>query len=631
MSKYSYSIERLDGGRVDTANYLELQPDESPSLSNVVFDSFGAVETVKGYKRFGNAFTDKPIDCLKAYTPLGGESRLLAISNGSLYERRLSQTQFTLVSASLFTQGISCWITIFNNVAFISNGTDESYKYNGTTVSKWGVENPTDAPTASVETYNVGVLSGSYQYAILGVNSYSAMSSYGPISDTVTPNLNTVLLTNIPVYPTIDDVQTKYICRTKADSPGLFYLVAEISNATTSYSDNIADTELTEYAPYQNDRPERFIAHVNHKGMMFGIKKNDSKLYFSDILAPETWFFSDYIDVASEDSAVCTGLVILFDNILITKADTYGNSSLFMLFTPSAESDNWSLQKLDSWVGGNAPKAFVPFDNYVMSLNKNGVYDFHQSQPGIIKPDALSFNIEKTIKQINQTYINRSTAIAYNNKLYISVPYDTSTYNNKVLVYDFVKGRNLKNREYGAWSNIDGMNVNDFVIYNDTLYAGSSTTGVVYELEQSDYLFEDAAINSYFKTFAIQGSKPHENNVKVFRTLWLLVDTTGEFPMTVEGYTDFTETQAFSTQVNLSNSKINTWDETTADSSTWDVMVWDVGTWYSDKNAFIERKLIRLSLGCQGKFIQLKFTTNTPEAHFKMHSITVDYTLKGRR
>jgi hypothetical protein len=100
-------------------------------------------------------------------------------------------------------------------------------------------------PTAvTVATGAAGVLTGNYYYAITYVTSLGE-SRLGTVSSVVAPSSQQVSLSAIPVS-TNADVTSKNIYRTLSGgaSSGPFYLVANISAATTTYSDNIADGSL---------------------------------------------------------------------------------------------------------------------------------------------------------------------------------------------------------------------------------------------------------------------------------------------------------------------------------------------------------------------------------------------------
>ena len=50
-----------------------------------------------------------------------------------------------------------------------------------------------------------------------------------------------------------------------------------------------------------------------------GVSANPSRLYFSNINAPDTWTGADYIDVNADDGDIITGLAVLKDELLVFK------------------------------------------------------------------------------------------------------------------------------------------------------------------------------------------------------------------------------------------------------------------------------------------------------------------------
>ena len=227
---------------------------------------------------------------------------------------------------------------------------------------------------------------------------------------------------------------------------------------------------------------------------------------------------------------------------------------------PDANPDNWSLTKLDTSNSTQASKTMINFSNYIAFLNKYGVYDLDQQAIGSIKSDALSFNIEPDIYALATEYLNKATAITWKNKIWLSVPYGASqSYNNRVYQYDYVRGRNLEQRELGSWSKFTNHNISEFVIHDGNLYGGSSLQdGFIYQLD-TGYNDNSSAINSSFQTMAISGLPEHQSFTKTWRFVYITLECTGEWYMSLAYSNDFKDELGNSTQIYLDpeNSK---WD-----------------------------------------------------------------------
>lgn len=263
----------------------------------------------------------------------------------------------------------------------------------------------------------------------------------------------------------------------------------------------------------------------------------------------------------------------------------------------------------------------------------------------MIRPDAISFNIEAFINQLSLTDINRATAINWNNKLYVSVPYgQTSTSNNMLLIYDYVKGRDDKSRKSGAWSYLSNTNLNDFAVHENNLYAGDSTaTGLVYKLE-TGYNYNDDAIVSMHQTAPLYGRKGEEGYSKVWRTVWVLVDNVGDWDMQLNANVDF--------QYDVNNQVLTDINP----SGAWGTLVWGSGVWGTppvydwtgtEYDRYTDSTLITLELAadttksskwvrynlknCVGKYISFTFLTATADEWFRVRQLKVEYWTHGRQ
>lgn len=547
-------------------------------------------------------------------------------------------------SSGVFSYTQPVFSSIFKDKLFLSDGESASYKYDGSTFTKWGVDAPTSGCIAIVSTID-GNPSGTYKYAVLGVNANGAMGNYGPFSTPITVNGKMITVNNIPIFDAITGVTSVYILRNKNDAPDLMYIIGEVVNGVTTFNDNFSDDDLIDEAPTNNGRPESFISHIVLKGVMFGIKKDSSNLYFSNVEEPETWNTNNFLKINNGDGLYCTGLTILADSLIISKNKEGGAGTIYMLYMPDSDHHiDWNLQKIDSWTGGQAPKAMVPFANNVMMLNRFGIWDMNNPSVGSIKPDPISFNIEPMFSNLEQKALKLSTATSWKNKLYVSVPYGSGTLNNnRILIYDYVKGRSDENRFNGQWSYMPEVYINDFTIHENNLYAGDSISGVVYQMD-TGYNYNLSPIQSSYKSAPIYGSKGDEGYIKVWRKAWFLVENVGDWNLNVYSYTDLRKDT-------ITDNIITTTVSGVWGSNIWGGSVWGTNNVYTTTTSetinsthtdiltlqslpvsgiIADKRWIKLDLtGCVGKYIQFKFATNTANQYFKVNKIKLDYYLKG--
>lgn len=621
MPQYSVAIERFDGGLNTKATPLHGTSDQSPDLQDVIFDDLGAVETRRGYTKFNTApIATNTVDFLHSYVKNDGTKQLLAFCQGSMY--RASGTTFvTIPSAqSVYTAGQRVLGLTFQNKLFMSNGYSTPYKYDGTDFVRWGVAAPA-APVSGITAYSDGVLSGAYQYVVLGLNTFGVKGDYATASTEITVASKQIQVYGIYEWPTSAGVQYKLLCRNSAGASSLYYIVTQLTNAQTSYVDNNPDSYLVDEAPLDNGVPSNFTCMVQHQNRIFAAAANSTNpmfLWYSNVDDPEIFPSDSIIKVGEGDGYPISGLAVLSNAIIISKNDGKGNGSMWLLYMPDANPDNWSLTKLDTDSGAQSAKTMVNFSNYIAFLNKYGVFDLDQQAIGAIKSDALSFNIEPDIYTLATSYLNKATAITWKNKVWLSVPYGaTQSYNNRIYQYDYIRGRGIEQRDLGAWSRFTNHNISEFAIHDGDLYGGSSLQdGYVYKLD-TGYNDDGDAIESSFQTMAIVGQPEHQSFTKTWRFAYITVECSGDWFMNLSYSNDFKEEAGNSTQILLD-----------PENSKWDTAI--VGLTKFGAGYFRKRVSV-VFRGSTSKAIQLKFSTATADQYFKVHKVEVFYNLRGLR
>ena len=108
-------------------------------------------------------------------------------------------------------------------------------------------------------------------------------------------------------------------------------------------------------------------------------------------------------------------------------------------------------QLLTDEVGLTARNSVIQVGNQIIFLSDNGVYglsfvDLYNLRGNEV---PLSESIQKTIDTINQAYVDKASAVYFDNKYYLAVPTGTSTFNNTLLIYNFLNK---------SWESIDNVN-----------------------------------------------------------------------------------------------------------------------------------------------------------------------------
>lgn len=115
----------------------------------------------------------------------------------------------------------------------------------------------------------------------------------------------------------------------------------------------------------------------------------------------------------------------------------------------------------------------------VLFLSTDGVRGLFRTQQDKVQGGAsfpLSFPLKSQFESISWGYVSQASAIFYDNKYFLTLPTNASTYNNEVWVYY---------PAYSAWMVITGWNVASFTTMSvngeEKLFAVDSLNGKVYE------------------------------------------------------------------------------------------------------------------------------------------------------
>lgn len=124
---------------------------------------------------------------------------------------------------------------------YYCNGVDTKF-WDGTTWSNWGIVAPAAAPTFTTASGSLSPLSG-YTYVVCYVNTVTGhVSAASPLSASTGAQTSKKFTVS---YTASTDPQVNqiWIFRTQ-DGGGVFYFLAAVTNATSTYSDNNADSVL---------------------------------------------------------------------------------------------------------------------------------------------------------------------------------------------------------------------------------------------------------------------------------------------------------------------------------------------------------------------------------------------------
>jgi len=635
LNERQIRINTFEGGLNTKVDPSILDLDQSPALQNVVFDDLGSVKTNNGFSKLTtSALASAPIDGMGVFSIDPADPTLFAVCNSSLFGRGaggwdpIAEGTAVFTSTAIWANGnYKVHMHNFQNMLIMGNQQAPVYKYTSGGLRRFGVSATAGPPGAS--SVSDGTLTGTYTYVFTGVNSSLVESDVSDISGDMDLNVisSVVRVSGLATAPLSHGINSWNVYRNTAGASGIYYLVTSVTNGTTSFIDNNSDAALGAASPTDKGSPRKWWFFTNLKGRLFmaGEQGNPSYLWYSETNTPELVPSTNFIPVGDGDGMFISGLNVLENSIIISKSDLNGQTATYILYVGDssgvASTDNWYLTKSDSPEGSESHACMTKFSNVLTLFNRSGIFAFTgrgvaltpaDTSEGRLAVDTISFNIEGDINALDWLFVTvdengyqigqQASAVLWKNKVWFTVNSGTSspTANDTIYIFDFNRA-SKGNRLTGGWTKFTGHNINDFVIWKNNLYGGSSlSNGFVYKLDSgTDY--DGSAINSIYTTAPIYGKKGEEESEKVFRFLRVSFAQSGAWDVTVEYAVDFG-----------SFANVTGGDITLTSGSGIDIF-----------------KII-LPVGAKGKLIQFRFSTNTADEYFNLKNMEVMYKPIGR-
>lgn len=622
----SHGRQHIDGGLNSKYERTRINDNESPDCINVVF-SDGTVGTSQGLDKLNTTAVGSFVcDGLYTRRAADGAETMVAFFGGTAWT--LGTTTFVTISSgqSVFTAGVRVGATLYENHLFMGNGYVTPYKYNGTDFTRHGVPQATGA--VSVVSGAAGALTGDYRYKVTYVNSQAVEGDVGTSTVTIAAAAARLDLSGIPIAPQSHGVAARKIYRTAAGGT-TFKLVATLNdNTTTTLQDNTADSSLGATAPTDQGEPPKYSIVCYHQNRLFCNQiGSENLLWWSELGEPYTFKVTNFQAVGDATSDLFKGIDVYQNNLVIRC-----ENSTWVVYMPSTSPSDWSFIRVASAYGSRSPfGAFAFQDKFAFPAMQNDKFVGYAVLHGTtIDPTATVMDIgamgselysepvEPNFFDAQRSYLKNMTAFVFGNKAYITfTKAANNTTNNYVLIFDYSLGR-LNKDQKATWAPLSGWNIAQFTAYGGRLYGGSSTAnGFVYRLLNDTYDNASTAINSYVWTKEFSGLPGHENLIKDFRKVKLLVDLPGDYSMDVGIRVDSDATDV------PTNYAINLDPE----SNLWGTLVWGAGVWGGGR-AFDEKELSLNAVS--GRRIQFRFSNqNTSGQRFKVHGLNFTYNIRG--
>lgn len=204
------------------------------------------------------------------------------------------------------------------------------------------------------------------------------------------------------------------------------------------------------------------------------------------------------IDINKNDGQRVTGLGFFQDVLIVFK-----ENSIYQLYF---NSDNgFVVERISDSYGAVCHGAIASVENDCYFLTEKGVYVLG-NEPNYfasIRTNELSSRVKPLMQRINPTYYERCVAHYTDDRYFLSVPLDSNTENNVVIVYD---------RRFYAWAIWDNISANAFTVFKDKDNDGGSHfyfteygSASMSEFLPGTYNDKGEAIDAIFITRAFEG------------------------------------------------------------------------------------------------------------------------------
>lgn len=230
----------------------------------------------------------------------------------------------TLPAGPARTGGAPTVISPLNNMAFIVNAVDDNVKWDGTVLTRMGVDAPTVAP---VVTSVAGPgLTGTVGYRYTYITQYLQESEGSAETAITLANQKGHVVAAASPDPQVSKTR---LYRTPTDGGGVWLFVAELAtNGGTFPDDTLADSalgaQLEEFVNEPPPGPMKMIAQWPQAGRFVGVSAaNPSVLFYTDIglgfLKPESWPPENLIFISFDDGDEIVAVHALFDSLIVQK------------------------------------------------------------------------------------------------------------------------------------------------------------------------------------------------------------------------------------------------------------------------------------------------------------------------
>lgn len=568
------------------------------------------------------------------YFDFSGVIHLVMVAGGTVYRSVDNGTNWSACTGATLTAGIVTNMNQNGTYLYLTNGTDNIVRYDGSTTLQTYVVLTTPAAPTVVETGS-GLTSGTsyqYQYKVSAVNQvgFSIASTASTVIQTGLPRESWTPGTNYATLtlPAFQATQTRADIYVSTDAVNYFYLGSTTS--TTFVDDGTWIVVPSTLAPTGNTTQGPKVAElVNVGSRMYGVRDSDNRyrIWFTGAGAYAGYFSTaydggyldwqkggKYTPVKVEDYRDGKGTPLA--TVWCKSADGQGcilQMSLDTLTISDISITVPSAYKLPGSRGTPAPGSVVNVLNDYMFYNTQAFYNLGSRAQflNLLSTDEASANIRPTIKQISSGGEEGIASVYSDARVFFSVGYGADE-NNHTAIFD---------TERKAWlPTAFTLGFKKFLRYTDTngdphllaLKPGDTQLSEISDGIQGDY-------GVAFNTSMVTGLYPTTKN-------------RFEFQWTEEGEIEVSNPQG---EINFEllgiertrgfRSTNTATVVTTLTNTGWDTFGWDVNPWddTSDVPDTFSEASVKRYFNVQRELnaVQWRVTSNTLDARYVLRTL----------
>lgn len=556
-----------------------------------------------------------------------------ATNDGKIWRSTNDATTWTECTGATVTAALPVYFNQNSGYLYITNGTDNIIRYDGTTTLATYTALTTPAAPTVAETGLAGT-GYTYYYKVAAVNTvgFSVASAASTVVQTAVARDTWDATTNFGVItvPAFQATQTRADIYISDNNVDYYYLASTTATGNTYKDDGTAIPVPSTLAPTDNTSQGPLVEElVNVGSRMYGVRDSENRyrIWFSGA-TPFAGAFSSaydggyldwqeggkYIPVKVEDYRDGKGTP--YATIWCDSADGQGcilQMSLETLTIGDISITVPSAYKLPGSRGTPSPGSVVNVLNDFHYYNSQAFYNLGSRAQflNLLSTDESSANIRPDVKRISTAGESMIASAYFDARIYFSVPIGSST-NNQTIVYD---------TERKAWlPTAFTIGFKKFLRYTTT--AGAPK---LLALKPGDYRLSEISSNirgDYgvaFESVLVTGLYPTTQNRFEFQ--WTeeaemeFSNPTGEILIELVGIERGRGFRSQSTATIASTLSTTGWD-----SFLWDTTLWDDTSTAVD--TFSESSVKRyFRLGRELNAVQWRITTNTLDASYVLRTL----------